>query len=248
MTTRFGSRSPPVAPRCSPRRVARARLTALVLAVGLAAASTACSTARQRAAPEGPTSLLHYRDAQTAAYFRHVYRSGNLYVDFRPALVVDAIAQDRTYRRLYVETLRQQLLLPPSEAERLHAEQAEAFETEIAILLFTYEGTAEPSRLTRANAPWRLFLRDDDGELTAPVSIQRIAEESPAYQYIDHYFRGLDRWSRMYLVTFPKLSKARLGQPVGPHPFELVVTGIKGTVTLRWEDPALFYAKGNGAG
>lgn len=215
---------------------------ALLAAVLLAAVLAGCSTARERDTPEAPSSLLHYRDAKTEAYFQHVYRSGNLYVDFRPALVVDAIVEDRTYRRLYVEMLGRQFLLPAAEVARRLAEQEQAFETEFALLVFTYEGTTDPARLARSDARWKLLLRDDDGQLLAPTAITPIRKDSPTYLYIDTYFSGLDRWSRAYEVTFPKLSKGRLNQPVGTHPFELIVTGVKGTVTLKWEHPQIFYA------
>jgi len=220
----------------------RARGAVLVAALALILAAGGCSTGHPREKGVGLKTLLHYRDPATAQYFRNSYRSANLYVDFRPELVADAIVQDRTYRRLYVEMLARQLLLPKAEQARLQAEQDQAFATGISILLFTYEGKRDPSDLTRSNAPWRIFLRDDDGQLQTPAAITRIKENSPTYQYIDGYFRGLDRWSRVYRLDFPKLSKGRLGQTVGPHPVELIVTGVRGTVTLRWAQPGLFYA------
>lgn len=200
-----------------------------------------CSTARRRDTPQGPISLLHYRDPATEAYFRDVYRTGNLYEDFRPALVVDAIFEGRRYRQLYVDTIRKQFLLTAAEAGRMEAKQERQFDTRITILLATYEGTAEPSNLAKPGAPWRLFLRDDDGQLEVPLAIRPVRRGSTVYQYLQKYFRGLDRWSQVYEVDFPKLSKAALGVPVGTHPFELIVTGVRGTVTLKWEHPALFY-------
>jgi hypothetical protein len=235
MTTRHRHRPAP-----SPGR--SGLLLAALLLLGAMLGLAGCSTARQRDTPEGPLSLLHYRDPATARFFEAVYRSGNLYVDFRPELVVDAIVQDRTYRRLYVDMLRQQFLLPEAEVARLAAKQEREFDTQISVLLFTYEGTRTPSQLTKPDAPWKVFLRDDDGQLHVPASIARVREDSSDYQYIDKYFRGLDRWSRVYRLEFPKLSKAQLGVPVGSAPMELIITGVRGTVTLKWEDPRIFYA------
>ena len=211
-----------------------------------AALAAGCTTSRKRESPVGLGSLLQFRDAETYAYFQHVYRSGNLYLDFRPALVVDAIVKDRQYRALYVQMLKAQFLLPDAEVERLQAEQERHFETRVDILLFTYEGTNRPSRLAKKDAPWRILLRDDDGQLLTPASITKIKETSTTFLYIDKYFSGLDRWSQVYEVRFPKLSKARLGQPIGRRPFELILTGVKGTVTLKWEDPRIFYRLAGG--
>jgi hypothetical protein len=229
-----------------PAPLAAALLAAALLAALLAVA--ACSTARQRDTPQGPLTLLHYRDPATAAYFRDTYRSGNLYEDFRPALVVDAIVEDRTYRRLYVEMLRKQFLLSDADVARMQAEQEQQFETRVTLLLFTYEGTNTVSQLDKANAPWRLFLRDDDGQLEVPASVTPIKPGDPTYLYMDRYFSGLDRWSRVYRVEFPKLSKGRLGQPLGKSPFQLIMTGVRGSVTLKWDDPRLFYAVPDGTG
>lgn len=233
MTTRSGH---PCLARSARRWLLPAGVGLLVLALA------GCSTARRRDVPQGPASLLHYRDAKTAAYFRDEYRTGNLYVDFRPALVVDAIFEGRTYRRLYVDMLRKQFLLTAAAARHLEAKQERQFDTRITLLVVTYEGTDEPSNFAAPGAPWRLFLRDDDGQLQVPLAIRPVKQGSTVYQYLNKYFYGLDRWSRVYEVEFPKLSKSALGVPVGRHPFQLIVTGVQGTVTLQWEHPGLFYA------
>jgi hypothetical protein len=202
---------------------------------------TGCSTARERERPEGPLSLLRFRDAQTYAYFQHVYRSGNLYLDFRPALVVDAIVEDRRYRTLYVKMLGEQYLLPEAEVGRRQAEQEREFENRIAVLLFVYEGTTRHIPLDKKEAIWKLYLRDDDGEVQTPLEIVRLKEIHPTYLFLQKYFTGLDRWSQVYRVHFPKLSKAALGQPVGALPFQVILTGVKGTVVLQWDDAGVFY-------
>lgn len=239
------SRALEQAPAGRARKRGRHRRAALALAGVLVAlaALAACSTARQRTEPEGPLSLLHFRDADTYRYFTDTYRTGTLYVDFRPALIVDAIAKDRTYRRLYVDMLAEQYLLPPAEVRRLQDKQEEAFRTGIELVVLVYEGTRRPpTNLAKGDALWRLYLRDDDGQLLAPAQVRRVGEDSTEYAYLEQYFYGLDRWSRVYTVRFPKLSKGVLGQPPGTEPMELIVTGIPGRVVLRWADPTLFYA------
>jgi hypothetical protein len=32
---------------------------------------------------------------------------------------------------------------------------------------------------------------------------------------------------------------------VGSRPIELIVTGVQGTVTLKWEEPDIFYGTGD---
>ena len=59
-----------------------------------------CTSARQRGEPTNLEGSRRFRNEDTFRYFHDVYRSGNLYQDFRPVLVVDAIYEDAEYRSL----------------------------------------------------------------------------------------------------------------------------------------------------
>ena len=200
-----------------------------------------CSTARQRDEPENLIGNLRFRNAEAQAYFDRVYRSGNLYLDFRPVLVVDAIFKDAAYRRLYISELQARYLLPQREVDELTANNREAFAGGMEFILFAYAGNKRSVRLNQADATWKVVLRDDDGQVLTPSTIRRMDVNGPDFIYIDKYFYGVDRWSEAYLVTFPKLDKRLLGQQPGAGPMTLIVTGIEGTVSLRWQDPTLFY-------
>lgn len=200
-----------------------------------------CSTARDRDTPTGPASLMGFKNDTTYEYFHETYRTGNLYVEFRPALVVDAIVEDSVYRELYVKMLEERYYLTPQQTLSIKNEQQERLQTSVEILVFLYEGSNQKIRLDRKNARWRILLKDDEGQLLEPASIKRIKKDNRILDYLDQYFYGMDRWSQVYRLSFPKLSKGILGQPVGEQPFELIITGVRGTVTLQWENHALFY-------
>ncbi len=70
-------------------------LVALMLAVPFLAA---CSTARERDTPQNISGILRLRNEETLPYFQDILRSGNLYQDFLPVLVVDTISEDLRYR------------------------------------------------------------------------------------------------------------------------------------------------------
>jgi len=213
---------------------ALALLLALLLAVG-------CSTARRRGEPDSLAGSLRQRDPATTAFFAEVYRSGSVYVDFRPVLVADAVFEDRRYRELFVQALSERLLLDAAQRGAVAAEQARGFSTRMEFLLFVYDGTNRPVRLNRPDSPWKVALRDDDGQLLQPAAVEPVKPDSPTYRFLETHFDGLDRWSRPFRVAFPKLPKGRLGQPPGPHPVQLIVTGLSGTVTMTWADAGLFY-------
>jgi len=215
----------------------------IVISVMMAAVAVGgCSTARDRYEPTGPLSLLRFRDAETASHLAGSYRTGSLYLDFRPVLIVDALLEDALFYEHYLRSLTTHYFLTPEEAQRKKSEFEQSFETEVVFLVFLYEGTNDRSRLTpQENALWRLMLKDDDGALRTPLEIGRIKPESIEYAYLTKNFDGMDRWSQVYRVSFSKLSKGRMKLALGTHPFELIITGIKGTVLLRWSDSSIFY-------
>jgi hypothetical protein len=189
---------------------------------------------------------LRFRSEETARHFLHNYRSGNLYLDFRPVMITDAIFQDERYRALFLETLRERYLLAEKDLEPMLREQQTRFDTHFEFLVFLYGGSNVPVRLNAPNSNWRILLRDDEGDVLEPVAMHGIGAETPTYRYIQSYFSGLDRWSQAYLIQFPKLEKTLTGQPIGSHPFELLVTGLEGTITMRWDDTRLFYRSPEG--
>jgi hypothetical protein len=200
-----------------------------------------CSTARERHEPGNIVGSLRYRNGDAEAYFDAVFRSGNLYRDFRPVLLADAIFKDLTYRDLFVRTLQERFLLPELEAQRMAQAQQREFDQGFDFLLFAYGGNNTQLRLTTSDAAWRILLRDDEGTLLSPESVALVKPDSPTYRFVELHFEGIDRWTEVYLVRFSKLAKRIIGRAPGEHPFELIVTGIPGTVTLRWADSAPFY-------
>lgn len=207
----------------------------------LAALAAACSTAQLRESPSSIVGVLRFRDARAAALFRDTHRAGNLYQDFRPVMSVDAVPMDRRYRELYLEMLKERYLMPEAQLAPLRAEQEEAFDNHFELIVLIYGGSNEPVPLERPHSVWRVLLRDDDGHLLPPSWIEKVRTDSPVHQYLNLYFYGLDRWTQLYRIRFPKLAKAVLGQAPGREPVQLIVTGVAGTVVLSWDDPALFY-------
>jgi hypothetical protein len=228
--------------RAGPRAPAGARALGWALATGLlACALLACTSAQERTSPTNIVGALRFRNARAAELFANTHRAGNLYQDFRPVLVVDAVPMDLQYRRLYLATLQEHYLLPDAELAPLKAESDKEFDNGIDMIVLVYGGTNDPVPLEKPNAVWRILLRDDDGEVLAPSKTEKIRTDSTVYQYINQYFYGLDRWSQLFRVRFPKLEKSLVGKKVGPNAVQLLVTGVSGTVVLSWADTSIFY-------
>ena len=122
------------------------------------------------------------------------------------------------------------------------AEQREQYRNRMDFLLLVWGGSNDKVKLHKPKTAWKVFLRDDDGQLLAPAKIEPVDEKNPIYAFLTKYFIGLDRWSEVVRISFPKLDKQLLGQKPGAQPMRMLVTGIPGTVTMVWENPGLFYA------
>lgn len=70
---------------------------------------------------------------------------------------------------------------------------------------------------------WKIYLITESGERVEPVSVDMI----PITPYEKKMFRYIDRWSKAYLVVFPKVA---LG-----NEFELEMTSVVGSSTLKWD-------------
>ena len=230
----------------------------VVMALGLALLAGGCGAFRRGEADHvvrgtGPAGLLAYWDEDARAAFTPVHRSGSLLLDEQTqsqpaAVVMDVIAEDRGTRRLYVETLGRKFGLPPPEVERLHAEQDRLFDTQVDFLLFFKESSprGKPggrSDLQHPDSPWRILLSDDDGRRYPPSGIRRITGDDLVFTFIEAHFSGIPPGTQVYRISFPKLAKTVLGRPLGRRPFRLILAGAPGTLTLQWDDPAIFYRK-----
>lgn len=212
-----------------------------LIGAGLLGVLLGCTTAQQRESPTNLLGTLRFRDARAVEAFQSTHRAGNLYQDFRPVMVVDAVPMDLQYRRLYLAMLKERYLLPDAELAPLQAGSDQDFDNRVELVVLVYGGSNVPVPLEKASALWRVLLKDDDGQLLPPSRIEKVKDDSPIYQYVNRYFYGLDRWSQLYRISFPKLEKTLVGKTIGPEPMQLLVTGIDGTVVLSWQDTSIFY-------
>jgi hypothetical protein len=228
------------------RRIAVALPTGLLplLALTLALTLAGCTTAQDRDSPSHILGVLRFRDAKSAALFNNTHRAGNLYQDFRTVMSVDAVPMELQYRRLYLDMLKQRYLLSDAQLATMQADNDQDFNNNFDLIVLIYGGSNEVVSIEKPNSVWRVLLQDDDGEILTPTSVEKIRQDSPVYSYINLYFYGLDRWTQLYRMRFPKLAKDLVGKAIGPKPVQLIVTGVAGTVVLSWRNTAIFYHPG----
>jgi hypothetical protein len=138
--------------------------------------------------------------------------------DFRWAYVVK-YANDY---RLTVEQRRSLL-------ERTLAETQDGHRFYVAL----YGTNVRWADLTRANTAWIVRLIDDEGNETAPLSIELIARPGPLER---RYFPYTTVWRNVFRIKFPTTTAS--GQPtiaVDARWFGLRFAGAEGNEELRWE-------------
>lgn len=87
--------------------------------------------------------------------------------------------------------------------------------------------------LTRANSSWIVRLIDDEGNETAPLSIELIARPGPLEK---RYFPYSTVWRHVFRIKFPTTTGS--GQPTiaaDARWFGLRFAGVDGNEELRWE-------------
>ncbi|MBX3190488.1 MAG: hypothetical protein KF819_26040 [Labilithrix sp.] len=87
--------------------------------------------------------------------------------------------------------------------------------------------------LTRPNSSWIVRLIDDEGNETAPLSIELIARPGPLEK---QYFPYSSVWRHVFRIKFPTTTPS--GQPtISPDSrwFGLRFAGAEGNEELRWE-------------
>mgnify|MGYP000854747982 CR=1 FL=1 len=138
--------------------------------------------------------------------------------DFRWAYVVK-YANDY---RLTVEQRRQLL-------ERTLTETQDGHRFYVAL----YGTNIRWADLTRANSAWIVRLIDDEGDETAPLSIELVTRPGPLER---RYFPYTTIWRHVFRIRFPTTTAG--GRPTiapGARWFGLRFAGAEGNEELRWE-------------
>jgi len=213
------------------------------VSLSLALFLSGCSTARERDEPSNIVGNLRFKNAETQERLESSFRSGSLYREFQTELVADVIFADMDFRTQYSQTLKDRFFYADSAFQEMMAAERDSYENRFQFYLFLNSGiNSKPVRLHKGNSAWKVLLKDDDGQLLAPQQVISIKADSTVFRYFEETFFGLDRWTEVYLVSFPKMDKARLIKKPGDHPIQLVLTGLAGTITTSWEDGKVFYA------
>ena len=197
-----------------------------------------CTSARKRDQQNNLYQVLKARDYQTIEYFDQRYRSGNIYLDYGTALTLDVIFKDLDYRKKFLAEVSKFYYLAPKSQLKIWQEEQENYQNNFEFLLFVYGGNNRKLNLQKKSSEWKIFLKDDEGDLIRPGYIKKLKKDEREILFLGKYFYQLDRWSEVYRVKFPKLDKS---QEKSNSPMTLIISGIRGKSSLIWKDSSIFY-------
>ena len=218
-------------------------LGAIVLVASLGASASACADPKVSMA----TGPREYTDSDYAQVLERWTRSKSLtsLSDLDTLLTVTATFESWDFRWAYVVRYANDYRLTVEQRrtllERTLAETTDGHRFYVAL----YGTNARWTDLTRPNSAWIVRLIDDEGNETAPLSIELIARPGALEK---RYFPYSTVWRNVFRIKFPTTTPG--GQPTiaaGARWFGLRFAGAEGNQELHWDvelDPAKRTASG----
>lgn len=156
---------------------------------------------------------------------RRATEKGSVYhsTDWQAELILRATFFSDAFREAFAkkhETLR---YLSRPEVDRYVAEQEMRQREGWEFFLSVYTRKQYQNFSNYDDSFWKIYLITGSGERVEPVSVDLL----PVTPYEKKMFPYIDRWSKAYLVVFPKVE---LGDE-----FELEMTSVVGTSRLKWK-------------
>lgn len=204
---------------------------ALAIALAIGASASACADPKVSMA----TGPREYTDSDYPQVLERWTRSASLVQlsELDTLLTVTATFESWDFRWAYVVKYANDYRLTVEQRrsllERTLAETQDSHRFYVAL----YGTNVRWADLTRASTAWIVRLIDDEGNETAPLSIELIARPGPLER---RYFPYSTVWRNVFRIKFPTTTPS--GQPtIAPEArwFGLRFAGAEGNEELRWE-------------
>lgn len=196
-------------------------LLAAVLAGGLAGCAALETQTEARPSPSYREILERWTDTERE------------YDQLETRLYVSATYKSWAFRQAYVAEYARVFRLPEAEREAMLARETASLEQFHEFVLSAYTPVRQSGDFLTTTGIWRLYLEGPGGASVPAARVERITQPLPV---LSAFFPYVDRWSRVFLVRFPKRTPE--GQEVVPSvdtdPFRLVVASTQARAVLAW--------------
>lgn len=228
---RFGRVLPMIGRQIARRTTAALRTCAPLAILALLAMTSACSEPKVSMA----TGPREYTDSDYPQVLERWTRSKSLtsLSELDTLLTVTSTFESWDFRWAYVVKYATDYRLTVEQRrsllERTLAETQDSHRFYVAL----YGTNVRWADLTRPNTAWIVRLIDDEGNETAPLSIESIARPGPLEK---RYFPYTTVWRNVFRIKFPTTTPS--GQPtIAPDArwFGLRFAGAEGNEELHWD-------------
>lgn len=176
-------------------------------------------------------------EARPASGYREILerwtRREQEYNQLETKLYVAATYKSWPFRQAYVAEYARIYLLPDREREALLARETAALEQYHDFVLSGYAPVRQVADFSSKAGIWRLYLEGPGGARVSTSTVQPMKEPPVVLMA---FFPYVDRWSRVFLVRFPK--RTLDGRDVLPspeaEPFRLVLASTEAHAVLAW--------------
>jgi hypothetical protein len=186
---------------------------------------------------DGCSALESQTESQPSRSYREIldrWTDGEReYHQLDTRLYVWATYKSGPFREAYVAEYARIFRLPEPEREAMLARETAALEQFHDFVLSAYTPVRQSGDFLTKTGIWRLYLEGPAGTSVPAARVERLSQPLPV---LSTFFPYVDRWSRVFLVRFPK--RAADGDEVLPSPdtdpFRLVVASTEARAVLAW--------------
>ncbi len=173
-------------------------------------------------------ALIFTSVAAHAGYRRELSRAterGRIYhpTDWNAELIWHATFFSKRFRDAFIKQHEKIKHIEKVNARRFEAEQMNRQTEGWDFLVVMYTREQYKSFSTYEDSFWKIELMTGTGDTIKPISIEML----PVSPYEVKMFPFIDRWSKAYRVTFPKV-------PLG-NKIQLTMSSVVGESTLKWK-------------
>ena len=160
-------------------------------------------------------------------------KEDRIYKGFDCKLIAAATYKSMPFRKAYTEEYAKHYRLSAAEKAKFLRDQTDAADTYNEFIFAAYVPDKKWDDFPEEKSTWRIDIRVDDGERTAPVEIRKLERNNVV---LKHFFPYVTPWKSVYLLRFPA-SRHDTGEAlVGElsRAVTLSVNSILGSAEMTW--------------
>ena len=171
---------------------------------------------------------------QYKAVFETWTKEDRIYKGFDCKLIAAATYKSMLFRIAYTHEYAKLYRLSSVEKDKLLKDQVDAGDTYNEFIFAAYVPDKKWDDFPKEKSTWRIDLRVDDGERTAPVEVRKLERNNVV---LKHFFPYITPWKSVYLLRFPArhsdTGEALVGY--GTRKVTLAVSSVLGSAEMTWE-------------